>query len=366
MESKSDHPTKKPVYNDGRKRGALYDTDRLKEIPILSVCSQLNIPIEKKYGRRAWCKVRQERTASTMLDLDKNTFFDYGDGGHGGDVIAFYAYVTGISQGEAMKELGNHFGIPSKDPRAGLKSNDLTNFEWSKIGLYGDRASKNYSFDVERLPIERCWELSEQFNMSMNDLRKAFPEVYEKMLREKALPYLRELRNHYYLNIYGEYRFALELGNTDLFYDQRIQEDLLHEKEHLITAERLLEKAARNTAIHFEPGKSYEPDVVLKQLLRGDHKLGTLSHKQMQARARARKCYLKYCSFGYADYESADFSDILHTAFLRGDRVFIGYLPSDEQKVQSILNPVCPTAKEQRSSQTLPTQPKYPKQEHER
>ena len=220
MEPNPEHSKKRSAHNPTHSnRGGIYDVDRLNEIPILSVCSHLNIPIEKKYGRRVWCKARQERTASTMLDLDKNTFYDYGAGGHGGDVIAFYAYVTGVSQGEAMKELGNVFGILPTDPRAGLYSHELTNFEWEKIGLYGDSASKNYSFDIERMPIDRCWELSEQFNMPMNALRKAYPEVYEKMLREKALPHLRELRNRYYLNIYGEYRFTAELGNTDLFYD---------------------------------------------------------------------------------------------------------------------------------------------------
>lgn len=315
----------------------LYDPDQLKEIPILSVCAHLSIPIEKHYHQKAWCKVRKERTASTCLNLDKNTFYDFGGGGEGGDVIAFYAYATGVSQGEAMQALGRTFGLTPLNPRAGLSSNELTFHEWSVIGIQGDRASKNFSYDLERLSIDRLWELSEYYNMPVNELRKKHPKTYERILRQKALPYLRTLRNMYYLDVYREYRLCVELKAPTLFQDASIQQELSKKKETLVLAERLFLKAIEGTSILYQQGKSYDANTVLRQLLRGEPKLGTRSYTAMQALARKQECYLKYRTMPIDVYQSSDCSEIPHIAFIKGDRISMGFLPEAEPIVDKAL-----------------------------
>ena len=330
-------------------KGCLYDTERLNEIPILSVCLMLNIPIEKKHSHRAMCKVRNERTASTVLYLDSNTFYDFG-GGTGGDVIAFYAYAAEVSQGEAMKALGQAFGVVPTNPRAGLRSNELTLYDWKHIGIYGERAAKNFIFNVDRMSLERLAEISEQYNMSMNELRKAHPRTYERVLKQKALPYVRTLRNTYYLNVYSLYCFYKNTGHPDLFQAPANQQDLTQEKESLIQAERALSRAVQGTSITFRAGTSYEPNTVLKQLLRGEPELGSRSYKGMQALARKNDCFIRYRTMDVIDYQCADFSEIPHTAFVKGERVSVGFLPADEEKILAIMDEVKETHTPTRSS----------------
>lgn len=329
---------KKSGYSQSDK-GSLYDAQKLNEIPILSVCLMLNIPVEKKQSHRAMCKVRKERTASTVLYLDSNTFYDFG-GGAGGDVIAFYAYAAEVSQGEAMKALGQAFGITPTNPRAGLQSNELTLYDWKHIGIYGERATKNFVFNVDRLPLNRLAEISEQYNMSMNELRKEHPRTYERILKQKALPYVRSLRNTYYLNVYGLYCFYKNTGHPDLFRVPANQQDLIQEKEYLMQAERALSRAVQDTSIFFRAGTSYEPNTVLRQLLRGEPELGSRSYKGMQALARKNNCFIRYRTLDVIDYQFADFSEIPHTAFVKGERVSVGFLPADEEKVLAIMDEI--------------------------
>lgn len=315
---------------------AFYDTQKLKEIPILAVCDHLNIPYEKPRQGKARCKIRNERTASAVLDLEKNIFYDYGGGGYGGDVITLYACVAGVSQGEAMKALGQAFGILPENLHAGMDTHDLTNYEWEAIGLYGDRASKNFSLDGLRMPIDRLWEISQKYSMPMNQLRKDHPKTYARVLKQKALPYVRSLCTEYYLLIYGQYRLCRELGNADLFSSDFIQKELSQSQCKLERAEHLLLRALHGTDLSYECCKSYAPDVLLKKLLHGDL-LGSFTYKGIQTLAKKKGCKVEYRSLNYMDYASSALIDLPHSAFLRGDSVCIGFLSSDKEKVMTIL-----------------------------
>lgn len=336
--SNEGRPYQKRTSSQKPPKGWIYDASKLKEIPIQSVCTLLNIPVERTHGHRAMCRVRQEHTPSTVLYLDTNTFHDFGGGGTGGDVIAFYAYAAGVSQGDAMKALGEAFDIAPANPRAGLQANELSPNDWKRIGIQSDRATKNFIFNVDRIAPERLWELSEQYNMPMNELRKKHPHTYERILLQTALPYVRALRNSYYLNVYGLYHFYDSLGHPELFQVPANQQDLMQEKERLLLAERTLSRAVHGTSITFHQDKSYEPNAVLRPLLRGEPELGTRSYKSMQASARKHKCYIRYRTLALSEYQDNDFSALPHTAFVKGDRVSVGFLPKDEEKVQTLMN----------------------------
>ena len=83
--------------------------EQLKQIPILEVCSTiLNItPIKR--SNSYWCKCRpEERTASTRLYIEDNSFYDYGSH-EGGDVIELVRYTLGIDFVSAAKLLQEAF-----------------------------------------------------------------------------------------------------------------------------------------------------------------------------------------------------------------------------------------------------------------
>ena len=252
-------------------------------------------------------------------------------------MIAFYAYVTGMTQGDAIQALGQAFGVTPIDPHAGMDPYELTNLEWKRLGIYGDRASKNFIFHVDRLSPERLWELSEKFNIPMNDLRKQHPQTYARILKQTALPHVRALRNTYYLDVYGQYRFCASLGRPDLFQDISYQQELLNKRDELKLAERMLTKAIHGTSITFHPEVVPDPNTLLKRLLRGEPELGTRSYKGMQALARKKECFIRYRSMDLAEYQGSDFSGIPHTAFVKGDRISVGFLPEDEPKVNKIM-----------------------------
>ncbi len=342
MQESTDDSRKRSASQPYKSTGSgFYDSKKLNEIPILAVCDHLNIPVEKVHSQKAWCKIRNERTASAVLDLEKNTFHDYGDGGHGGDVIALYAYATGVSQGEAMKALGQAFGIPPENLHAGLDTNALTNHEWMAIGIYGDRAIKNFTLDGLRMPIDRLYEISERYSMPMNQLRKEHPKTYERVLEQKALPHVRSLRTFYFLEIYHQYRLCRDLGSIALFSGDLIQKELQRPKTELMRAERFLTKAIHGTGLSYTCCKSYEPDNLLNQLLHGDL-LGSFTYKGMQSLARKHNCKIEYRSVNYSDYAESGLLSLRHSAFLRGDRVYVGFLSTDKEKVRKILDDLRP------------------------
>lgn len=75
----------------------------LKEIPIVNVLSQLGISPVKTSNFRAWFFAfdRDERTASLIVDLNLNRFYDHGSG-KGGSVIDIVMLVKGFRVSEAI------------------------------------------------------------------------------------------------------------------------------------------------------------------------------------------------------------------------------------------------------------------------
>lgn len=319
-----------------------YDLDILKsEISILEVCRLLNIEPEKVRGSTAWCKARKERTASTKLNLERNTFRDFGGGTDAhGSVIDFYMYVTGVPKKEAIQVLGQTFGIPQINPRAGLDPNELTNYDWKQIGLYGDRATKNFTFHVDRTPIERISELSERYAMPMNQLRKKHPKIYQRLLLEKAIPYVRTLKNEYLVSVYQRYRLAQEIGGNLEFSNPKLQEDLLELSKELQGAESRLCRALHGTGLTYKSLDSYTPDQVLQDILQGslNPQFGNLSHSQLKALSKENNSPIEYGSIPYEHYLRSGLEPLPHSGFLSGDRVVVGYLALDRKDIRLILD----------------------------
>jgi len=81
-----------------------YDIERLKETPIVDIVKHYGFNVKMSGVGRGYIKLRQEKTASCCLTVDKNTFHDFGSGEHG-DVIDFVAKQENCGFQEACKRL---------------------------------------------------------------------------------------------------------------------------------------------------------------------------------------------------------------------------------------------------------------------
>jgi len=326
---------------DFHSSGTYYDMDQMRQIPILDVCrNMLHLDCEQKSGR-TWCKTRPERTASTLIHEDKNTFYDFGTQEHG-DVIHLVSYVWNMDTKTAINALAKAYDIQPQNASTGLDPNELSLWEYEKIGLSGDSATKNFDFNYDHLSIERMYELSRQYDMPMNQLRKKHPKIYEKILRNKSFPYIRDLRNEYYLSVWTHYQMMKAIGKPNLFYapdhialfDAQIKE--------LQRAERILNRAIHNTKISPLPDRKYDVAEDLSLLLKGEIKpaLGPASYNAMKQAARKEGSAIKYKVFDYDSYikNMLHYTDGLqYSAFLTAGRIVIGYLEKDEAQFRSFF-----------------------------
>lgn len=332
-------------YNNIKKSSGFYDLNQINKIPIVDVCRQmLGIPVEKR-GKDYWCKSRSERTASTILHRNENTFHDFGSGTHG-NVISFVSYVRDVSPGTAISMLAESFHIPSVNPNEGKNNNHISDWEYEQIGLYGDRATKNFTWDFEHTSIERMHELSEKYAVPMNELRVKHPKVYEQLLRKNALPHIYQLRNQYFSDIKFDSWFVGEVGNDAVFNPGKYSEQI----KQLVGAEKILERACAGTSLTFTHNE-YDPIEDLEKLSSGEVKpsLGTATKRDLESDAAAAKTQVKYRVMDYAAYMSSDIRSHNHTAFLKENNVVVvGFLASEYNKFRSYFEKGSP-AKEKQS-----------------
>lgn len=317
-------------------RNNYYDLPKIREIPIEEVCQVLGIQVANR-GGRFWCKLREERTASTILHPDKNTYHDFGTGQHG-DAIDLVSTVQGIGKGEAIRFLADTFHIP---PEAGKqRKTGLNSWEYRQIGLAGDLATKNMDLDLTRQDVEAVSQLSQRYGIPMNDLRRQYPRVYEQLLRSKAIPYVRRQRYDYYLEVYTQGRLTKAVGSEQLFQSQQIQDALCTRISQLQRAEGLLRRACENTAIQAYPVGHYEPTADLKRIQYGEIKipLGERTYWEMNKIAGENHTAVKYRTVDVVEYLSGKLDGFTHSAFLKCDTVVVGYLESDYRQIRPVLD----------------------------
>jgi len=197
----------------------------LKNISIISVLKDLYGIDAHKRGDRYFAKIRPERTESCCI-YPNNTFYDFG-GGVGGDVITLVSLLSDCSNKEAQNKLSTYSGI-TRESRV-RDEHTLMDYEWKKLGIYPELASKNINFCFMFSPSDkpnwmadlniRLYEKSDQFELeskyyiSVEDMRKKFPEEYHQLLRNRVLQPLFAERDDYYLSVIQSYKFGLAIGN---------------------------------------------------------------------------------------------------------------------------------------------------------
>lgn len=267
----------------------IFNIYEVKEIPILEVCAHLGISTQKR-GKNYWCKLRDERNASTILHTDKNTFYDFGTQ-QGGSNIDLYCAATGVSFHEAIEELGNAFHLtPESYEERKNQYRRMSRSDYRRIGLYFDLATKNFRFDVEHLSLNQLVAIERKYRMDMNQLRKEHPGVYSRVIREKAVPYVTALRNQYYLKAWNHYCLLRSAGCSYLFFMSSQTLPLFEEsKRRLEQAEWSLQKAAIDTDLKLPWMATPDAIRVVSRILQGSltiwlgtESLETLSQKVRQ------------------------------------------------------------------------------------
>jgi len=332
--------------------------EQLKQIPILDVCSQvLNITPEKR-SSTYWCKCRAgERTASTRLYTDENCFYDYGTN-TGGDVIELVKYTLDVDFVTAVKMLQDAFHIPDPNEHTSVPRHTLMDWEYNCIGLYGDRATKNFRFDVDRMSLDHIQQISEKYAMPMNELRKKHPKIYRRLLIEHALPYVRALRANYLLAVWNHYQFCCKHVTPDYFYVGDMRQKFAEDLNPLIQAEHILRKAAYKTGISLSPPREYDPAKDLDSLLSGTAKpdLGKLTYAELQSLAREKGCNIRYRTVPYDNFcPTGKLEQFPYSAFLKSGNVTIGYLETDHSALDPILDAMRPLPKQRHPRKPIPS-----------
>lgn len=322
-----------------------YDLDEIRSISILEVCDTFGV----KVNRAKMCSLRSEKTPSCKLYTDNrggfDHFHDFGDGSHG-DVIVFVSRVTGSDWQTALETLAGIYGIEPVNNIEYQNRNELTNAQYAKIGIYGDLATKNLDIDLERFSVESAQKYSDKYRMTVNELRREYPEVYTyKILMGRALPFVSDMRNDYYTELYNHYSLALALNIGDpRKLDERKVEEFSKLQKELDTAEKLLHKAAEGTSVK-ETLKYRKYNVIedYEALIDGkiSFQVGSLSYHDLKCKAREHDEVLRYRSVPSGDYFKLAcglLNDVHHAAFLKGDSVNLVFLPEQDLVIDNCID----------------------------
>lgn len=325
------------MANENRSR--YYDLDQIKQIPILDVCNAFGVEIHNKSGK-SWCKVRPERTPSVILHPDRNTYHDFGTNETSDNIGLVSAYL-GVDRGEAIRFIGEAFNLVPVNPREGVQAGELTAWEYQKIGL-SYMASNNFEFDLFRQGQARVIELQLRYSMPMNVLKKNHPLIYERLLKQRAIPYVRDLRKDYYLEVFSQYNLAREIGSPQTFHrlvEQGEFEDMIKE---LYAAEKTLERACKGTSIKAWEPMQHDPVKDIEKILSGEirYTMGNKNKWQMEALAKQAVTSIKYQDVDFGAFMSKYtlLDKFNHSTFFKDGKLIVAYLEKDRERIRPILD----------------------------
>lgn len=317
-----------------------YDLDQIKQIPILEVCSTFGIEVKEKSGKH-WCKVRPERTESVILHTDRNIYHDFGTT-QTSDNIGLVSAFFNVDRAKAIRMLGEAFHILPVNPREGLQTGDLSVWDYEVIGLDGKMATRNFDFDPTRQDPSWIMQTSLRYAIPMNILKKTNRGIYEKLLWNRAIPHVRELRQDYYLEVLSQYQLAKAIGSQDVFEKIVDNGDFDKMIKDLQTAERVLERACRGTKIEARPVGEYDPKKDIDKILSGEAKLtlGNTSKSEMYKLAKQGDTSVKYQSADLVKFmaDSMELDAFRHSAYLKDGKIIVAYLESDREEIKPLLD----------------------------
>lgn len=318
-----------------------YNLDVLEAIPIEEVCKRFDVPIFKKSGK-LWCKIRNEKTPSCKLYEETNTFCDFGNGNLGGNTINFVAAIKNCSNAEAIELLAAAFDI---EPELKTKenANQLLDFLYEKIGLYGDLATKNMDLDLEHDSLDNVWETSIKYCMSMNELKEKYPKEYESILRKRAVPFVLKKLNNYYYEIYKSYAllkavYGKEFNHLPATSFKQLEEERLA----LEAAEKILIRAAKGTNLKFVK-KTHDVQKDFEKISNGiiEPEIGSIRYFDLKLQAKKENQLLLYKSIPadvYMRLSMVGLEKLPHSAFIKKDTVNLVFLPRTKEMIFTLIS----------------------------
>ncbi len=317
-----------------------YDFDTInREVPIEDVLAFHGIYPNSKgnYSIRP-----EDDTPSASIDKNRrfgNTIHDFGDN-NTFNPISLTMYVQNVGAVEAARVLGDAFGIA---PIRKDKSNPdvLSDWEWCKIGVQPDMASKNMDFFPEKYGTDRTREYAEKYRMPINELKKQDVPMYERIVRSRAIPYVLDLKNTYYSRLYNWDAFNKKCNlnpSMDSLYNDKEINGLAKD---LSLAESILEKAIKGTSITFKTG-AYNVKTDFYKVINGkiSFEVGKDSHYDIKCAAYQDKVKPYYCLVPVDEYYKLvvnGLDNIRYAAFQKGNEVNLAFLPADSDQVKFLL-----------------------------
>lgn len=318
-------------YNNYSHSG-FYDLDKIKEIPITDVLTDLyGIEVHKRGSNRAFCDIRGEKTPSCCLYLDSNSFCDFGDGNRGGNVVNLVQLLSNVEFKEAVNILADRYGIASEKVNG---ENILpTNSQYAKIGIQADMASKNFSFDFDRYGLERTKVFAEKYRIPVQELAKQEPKIYHNMLRNVAIPEVNTCRNLYYKSLYTSYLLCASFGVSLTDTMVKELEDNLNE---LKKVEEIMQRAITDkTLLNFVP-RQYDVEKDLNDILNGkiEFEIGNTNYAELKKEANRTQKNLSFKKIPYDEW-ARTFSSINfpYAAYVNGANHEVNIIVQGENRV---------------------------------
>lgn len=324
---------------------AVYSFDKInEEVPIEQVLELHGI----RPNSKGWYRIREdEKDASAHIDKNKrfgNTIHDFGLS-NTFNPITLTAYLQGVTLFEASQILGKAFGIsPINNDKE--KDNVVSAWEWKTLQIYPDMASKNMDFDPEKYGVEKTAAYAEKYRISMDALKTEDPSMYERIIRSRAISYLKTLQNTYYSSLFNTYNMARTISaDMDVVGYVVNNKEFRDMAKELSQAEAALIKAIDGTSIKYK-SSSYNVETDLNKVVSGkiSFEVGPESHYELKRAAFIDKAKVFYCLVSLAEYNKLlenGMGDIRHAAFQKGDDINICFTSNDSSRVHYLVKALC-------------------------
>lgn len=302
---------------------AYYDFERINEIPLKDICYQYGIQL-KETSTGFMGKVRNEKTPSFSISKAKGVWSDFGTGESGKTPISLVQYLEGgIDYKLAVEKIANMFNLESESP--GNKGwIGLTNSQYKEIGVSGERVTLNLDIDLSKISIEKAEELDDKYGIPMVKLAEENPKLYDMIIKNKALPLIKELReNFHYMN--GKYSNENSYVEKELFKSSTMKlEESVNRKVDL------LQRALKDNNVDL----SY-----LKVSIDGDinKEVGNVKYSELKKKQGKNR----YIEINSKELEKLKKSDLNYSAFTKGkDKYNLIVKEKDLSKTLNIINRV--------------------------
>lgn len=277
----------------------MYDLKEIKSISCADVAKKYGIELTRKHNR-LWGKLRDEKTASFSINLEKNLWYDFGSG-KGGSVIDLVAEIEGISPTDAINKLAQEYGF-EKEKTQGWRP--LTDKQYRELGIQPERATMNFGFDLNKHTVEQLERWSKKYGIPVKDLAEKYPSVYNKMVKKIALETINVLRDTYYSRL----KMLQDTKNNEItkgFLKEMAKENAIE----INTKVDLLNKALKYSKTNYNDLK-VDIDKDLKELEKKSQQRALTDDEKI--RERIVKVYKKLFNFNQADYFKIEHAKALY------------------------------------------------------